>query len=136
MILDNLFGTNDEQDQPQEPTASDHDTSKNEQQEREKDYQKDQSNGKETNDPTAARYTGAHGYTQRDDQKDQLANLHIGGSESTPQGGTEHGQAGEQQQGPGFETEGSYELDHKLRTHEQRFGEDAPSGPAKTAQDA
>lgn len=131
MILDSLFGTDDNQDQD----LASRDIAKNEQQEKEKDYKKDQSNGKESNDPSAARYTGAHGYTQRDDQKDQLDNLHIGGSEATPQGGTDHQTAGEQQQGPGFKDEGSYELDYKLRTYEQKFGEETPSGPAGTAQD-
>lgn len=104
---------------------------KNEKLEKEKDYQQDQSNGKEAGDPTAARYTGANGYTQRSDQKDQLENLHIGGSETSPQGGTDHDNANEQQQGPGFEAEGSYELDHNLRTRDQEFGDAAPSGPAK-----
>ncbi len=131
MILDNLFGTEDDQD----PDPAARDTPKNERLEKEKEYQKDQSNGKETNDPTAARYTGAHGYTQRDNQKDQLENLHIGGSEATPQGATNHQTADEQQQGPGFEDEGSYELDYKLRTREQNFGADGPSGPAETPQE-
>ncbi|MDQ2768967.1 MAG: hypothetical protein M3Y54_00500 [Bacteroidota bacterium] len=103
--------------------------------EQEKDYQQSQSNGKDTSDPTAQRNIGAHGYTQRSNQKDQLENLHIGGSETEPQGGNNHQSAGEQAQGPGFEAEGSYELD-KLRTREQKFGEDAPSGPAKPAGDS
>ena len=103
--------------------------------EHEKEYQQSQSNGKDTSDPTAQRNIGAHGYTQRSNQKDQLENLHIGGSETEPQGGNNHQSAGEQAQGPGFEAEGSYELD-KLRTREQKFGEDAPSGPAKPAGDS
>lgn len=103
--------------------------------EQEKEYQQSQSNGKTSDDPTAHRNIGAHGYTQRSNQKDQLENLHIGGSETEPQGGNNHLSAGEQAQGPGFEAEGSYELD-KLRTREQKFGEDAPSGPAKPAGDA
>ena len=82
-----------------------------------------------SNDPSAARNTGANGYTQRNNQKDQLDNLHIGGSETSPQGGNDHTNAGEQAQGPGFEVEGSYELDHNLRTREQKFGDKAPSGP-------
>ncbi|TPG63593.1 hypothetical protein [Hymenobacter nivis] len=130
MILDSLFGDDDQKD-PQ----PDRDIPQNEQQQKEKEYKADQSNGKEENDASAARYTGAHGYTQRSDQKDQLENLHIGGSERTPQGGTEHTAANEQQQGPGFGVEGSYELDHDVRTKEQKFGEDAPSGPAKEPQD-
>ena len=109
-------------------------TPTNEAQEKEKEYKADQSNGKESNDPSAARYTGAHGYTQRSDQKDQLENLHIGGSESTPQGGNTTA-PNEQQQGPGFETEGSYELDHNLRTREQEFGAEAADGKAKPKQE-
>ncbi|MET4073036.1 hypothetical protein [Hymenobacter sp. UYCo722] len=114
----------DQQDQPEK------DIPKNEALEKEKEYKESQSNGKDSNDPSALRNTGAHGYTERGNQKDQLENLHIGGSETTPQGGNDHQNAGEQAQGPGFEVEGSYELDHNLRTREQKFGEDAPSGPA------
>ena len=109
---------------------------KNEALEQEKDYKASQSNGKESNDPTALRNTGAHGYTERSNQKDQLGNLHIGGSETTPQGGNDHENVGEQAQGPGFEVEGSYELDHNLRTREQKFGEATPSGPATPAGEA
>ena len=103
--------------------------------EQEKEYKQSQSNGKETSDPTAQRNIGAHGYTQRSNQKDQLENLHIGGSETEPQGGNNHQNAGEQAQGPGFEAEGSYELD-KLRTREQKFGDAAESGPATSAAEA
>ena len=105
----------------------------NEELERQKKYQQDQSNNKSSGDPSAARYVGANGYTQRNDQKDQLENLHIGGSETSPQGDNDHTHAGEQAQGPGFEAEGSVELDHRLRTREQQFGEKAPSGPATPA---
>ena len=108
---------------------------KNEELEKQKEYHQEQSNGKVSNDPSAARNTGANGYTQRNNQKDQLDNLHIGGSETSPQGGNDHASVGEQAQGPGFETEGSYELDHNLRTREQKFGEKAPSGPAKSLAD-
>lgn len=104
---------------------------KNEQLEKQKQYKQEQSNDKSSNDPSAARNTGANGYTQRNNQKDQLENLHIGGSETSPQGGNDHSSAGEQAQGPGFEAEGSIELDHNLRTRDQEFGEKAPSGPAK-----
>ncbi|GAB3291881.1 hypothetical protein [Hymenobacter tenuis] len=107
----------------------------NEEQEKEKEFKKMMSNGKEANDPTAFRHTGARGYTQRSDQKDQLENLHINGAEGVPQGGNEHHEAGEQASGPGFETEGSYELDYKLRTRDQEFGESAPSGPATPVQE-
>ena len=109
---------------------------KNEELERQKQYRQEQSNDKASNDPTAARNTGANGYTQRGNQKDQLENLHIGGSETSPQGGNDHTSAGEQAQGPGFEAEGSYELDHNLRTKEQKFGEKVPSGPAKPIADS
>ena len=109
---------------------------KNEELEKQKEYQQDQSNNKASSDPSALRNTGANGYTQRSNQKDQLENLHIGGSETSPQGGNDHDTIGEQAQGPGFEVEGSIELDHKLRTREQKFGESAPSGPATSANDA
>ena len=108
---------------------------KNEELEKQKQYQQDQSNNKASSDPSALRNTGANGYTQRSNQKDQLENLHIGGSETSPQGGNDHQNAGEQAQGPGFEVAGSYELDH-LRTREQKFGDAAPSGPATPAGDA
>lgn len=103
---------------------------KNEELAKQKAYQQDQSNNKSSNDPSAARNVGANGYTQRSNQKDQLDNLHIGGSETSPQGGNDHTSAGEQAQGPGFEAEGSIELDHNLRTRDQEFGAKAPSGPA------
>ncbi|HEX8328652.1 MAG TPA: hypothetical protein VF629_14005 [Hymenobacter sp.] len=106
---------------------------KNEELEKQKEYRQDQSNNKASDDPSAHRNTGANGYTQRTDQKDQLENLHIGGSELSPQGGNEHHAAGEQAQGPGFEAEGTYELDHTIRTRHQEFGDDAPSGPATSA---
>ena len=109
---------------------------KNEELEKQKQYQQDQSNNKASNDPSAARNVGANGYTQRDNQKDQLENLHIGGSDTTPGGGNDHTNAGEQAQGPGFEAEGSVELGHAIRTREQKFGEKAPSGSAHSAGDS
>lgn len=137
MIPDNISGdgTNPNEGEHADITENKN-FPKNEQLEKEKEYQQDQSNNKASGDPTAARYTGANGYTQRSDQKDQLENLHIGGSETSPQGGNDHQNAGEQAQGPGFEAEGSYELDHNLRTREQKFGESAPSGPAHSANDS
>ncbi len=106
---------------------------KNEELEKQKEYKQDQSNDKSSNDPSAARNTGANGYTQRSNQKDQLENLHIGGSETEPQGGNDHHAAGEQAQGPGFEAEGSIELDHNLRTREQPFGAKEATGPPTSA---
>ena len=114
--------------------TSDQPTDRNEQLEAEKAFKAAESNGKTTNDASAARYTTRDGDTERSNQKDQLENLHIGGSESTPQGGKTT-TANEQQQGPGFEVEGSYELDHDVRAREQKFGEEAPSGPAKPISD-
>ncbi|GAC1378249.1 MAG: hypothetical protein NVS3B25_30200 [Hymenobacter sp.] len=108
----------------------------NQELEKHKEYQQDQSNNKASNDPTAARNVGANGYTQRANQKDQLENLHIGGTDTTPGGGNDHTHAGEQAQGPGFEAEGSYELDHNLRTREQAFGDKSPGGPATPAGDS
>ena len=123
-------------DQNQNNRPADDNTAKNEALEKEKEYQESQSNGKASSDPSAQRNIGARGYTERSNQKDQLENLHIGGSETSPQGGNDHQNAGEQAQGPGFEVEGSIELDHNLRTREQKFGEAAPSGPATPAGDA
>ena len=114
---------------------ADQPTHQDEQLEAEKAFKAAESNGKTTNDASAARYTTRDGDTERAGQKDQLENLHIGGSESTPQGGKTT-TANEQQQGPGFEVEGSYELDHDVRTREQKFGESTPSGPAKTIEEA
>ncbi|GAA3997660.1 hypothetical protein GCM10022408_05490 [Hymenobacter fastidiosus] len=108
---------------------------KNEQFEKEKAFKKGESNGKEMDDASAHRNVGANGYTQRSDQKDQLENLHIGGSETTPQGGNNHSTDGEQAQGPGFTKEGSYEMGNGIRSQEQEFGEEAPSGPAEGAHD-
>ncbi|TGE20244.1 hypothetical protein E5J99_00795 [Hymenobacter elongatus] len=109
--------------------------SKNERLEKEKEYKAGESNGKQANDPSAARNTGANGYTQRSDQKDQLENLHIGGDDLTPHGANDHTNAGEQAQGPGFESEGSVEKDMDLRTREQKFGEKGLSGPPQTPRD-
>ena len=136
MIPDNISGdgTNSDEGENAEITHSEN-FARNEELEKQKAYRQDQSNNKASNDPTAARNTGPNGYTQRSNQKDQLENLHIGGSETSPQGGNDRTNAGEQAQGPGFETEGSYELDHQLRTREQKFGEAAPSGPAKPVGD-
>ena len=107
----------------------------NEELAKEHDYQRDQSNGKESDDASAHRSMGANSYTQRNDQKDQLQNLHIGGSETEPQGGNNHTTIGEQAQGPGFTDEGSYELGAGLRMHDQKFGDDHTSGPALKPQD-
>ena len=110
----------------------------NEELAKQRDYQRDQSNNKNSNDASAARYMGANGYTQRSDQKDQLQNLHIGGSETEPQGGNNHATAGEQAQGPGFTEEGSYELDERgegVRMHEQKLGDDHLSGSVLRPQD-
>ncbi|RYU78238.1 hypothetical protein [Hymenobacter persicinus] len=108
---------------------------KNEQFENEKEFKKSVSNDKESDDASAHRNIGARGYTQRSDQKDQLENLHIGGSETTPQGGNDHYNEGEQAQGPGFTKEGSNEMGNSIRTQDQDFGESAPSGPASPAHD-
>ena len=135
MIPDNISGDGTDPNEGENAKITENkDFTYNEELEKQKEYQQEQSNGKASNDPTAARNVGANGYTQRSNQKDQLENLHIGGSETTPQGGNNHTTAGEQAQGPGFEAEGSYELD-KLRTKEQKFGEKVPSGPAKPATD-
>lgn len=134
MIPDNISGDGTDANEGEHAEITENKNfPKNEELEKQKAYKQDQSNNKASNDPSAARNTGANGYTQRNNQKDQLENLHIGGSESTPQGGNDHSNAGEQAQGPGFEVEGSYELDYNLRTREQKFGEKALSGPATPA---
>jgi hypothetical protein len=132
MLPDNLSGdgTNLDEGENAGITENKHFPT-NEKLEREKQYRQDQSNNKASADPTAARHTGAKGYTQRGNQKDQLENLHIHGDDTHPGGGNDHQNAGEQAQGPGFEAEGSIELDHKLRTREQQFGEKAPGGSAQ-----
>ena len=137
MILDNLFGKDnvDDKDKENSKITEGKPAAHNEQLEKEKEYKADQSNGKSADDATAHRNQGAGGYTQRSNQKDQLENLHIGGSDTEPYGANEHDDAGEQAQGPGFEAEGSVELDHQLRMREQKFGEDSPSGPAKPVHD-
>lgn len=107
----------------------------NEELEKQRDYQRDQSNNKDSNDASAARYTGANDYSQRSNQKDQLGNLHIGGGEGQPMGGSDHDTANEQAQGPGFAVEGSYELGEGIRMHEQPLGHDQADGPANHPQD-
>lgn len=134
MIPDNISGDGTNPDEGEHADITENKNfSKNDELERQKEYKQDQSNNKSSNDPSAARNTGANGYTQRDNQKDQLDNLHIGGSETSPQGGNQHTEAGEQAQGPGFEAEGSIELDHNLRTRDQKFGESTTSGEATPA---
>lgn len=132
MIPDNISGNGTDTNEGEHAEITENKGfPKNDQLEKQKEYKQEQSNDKSSNDPSAARNTGANGYTQRNNQKDQLENLHIGGSETSPQGGNDHSSAGEQAQGPGFEAEGSIELDYNLRTRDQEFGEKAPSGPAK-----
>ena len=132
MIPDNISGNGTDTNEGEHADITENKGfPKNEQLEKQKQYKQEQSNNKSSNDPSAARNTGANGYTQRNNQKDQLENLHIGGSETSPQGGNDHSSVGEQAQGPGFEVEGSIELDYNLRTRDQEFGEKAPSGPAK-----
>ena len=144
MILsDEIFENDDAKVQPEEkqidlpnqnPTNS-IPAGHNEALAKERDYQESQSNGKRSDDASAHRSVGANGYTQRNDQKDQLQNLHIGGSETEPQGGNNHTTAGEQAQGPGFTEEGSFELGAGIRMHEQKLGDDHTSGPAIVPQD-
>lgn len=137
MLPDNISGDGTNPDEGEHANIIKNDNvPRNEQLEKEKEYRQDQSNNKAANDPTAARNTGAHGYTQRDNQKDQLENLLIHGSETEPQGGNNHSDANEQAQGPGFETEGSVDLSNGVRSQDQDFGAKAPSGPAKPANEA
>jgi hypothetical protein len=145
MILsDILFGDDDQTNdqgqkvQPDNQNPTNSVGPGNEELDAQRDYQRDQSNNKNSDDASAHRNIGANGYTQRSDQKDQLENLHIGGSETEPQGGSNHNTAGEQAQGPGFTEEGSYELDEQgegIRMHEQQFGEDQPGKSVQRTQD-
>jgi hypothetical protein len=145
MILsDELFDDNKDQDatgqkiQPENQNPTNAVGPGNEELEKQREYQKDQSNNKNSDDASAHRNVGANGYTQRSDQKDQLQNLHIGGGEGEPQGGNNHDTAGEQAQGPGFTEEGSYELDEQgegIRMHEQKLGDDAPGKSVQRTQD-
>ena len=137
MIPDNISGDGTDTNEGEHADITENKNFvKNEELEKQKEYKQDQSNNKASNDPSAARNTGANGYTERSNQKDQLDNLHIGGSETSPQGGNDHDNAGEQAQGPGFEVEGSYEMGNSVRSQEQKFGDKAPSGPAKPAGDS
>ncbi|MVN75550.1 hypothetical protein GO988_04350 [Hymenobacter sp. HMF4947] len=138
MILsDELFDQDADQanatGQKQEP-ANQNPTNKvgagNEELEKQRDYQRDQSNNKNSDDASAHRNMGANGYTQNSEQKDQLQNLHIGGGEGEPQGGNNHSDS-DPGQGPGFAVEGSYELGPGIRMHEQELGSDAADGPAE-----
>lgn len=58
-------------------------------------------------DPSAKRNIGLNGETERNDQKDQLENLHIGGNEITGYGANDPTEKESYSQGPGFEFEGS-----------------------------
>jgi hypothetical protein len=137
MLPDNISGDGTNPDEGENADIISHGkVPRNEQLEKEKEYQQDQSNNKASGDPTAARYTGARGYTQRDNQKDQLENLHIHGDDTHPGGGTNHSDPNEQSQGPGFETEGSVDLSNGVRSQDQDFGDKEPSGPVKPADEA
>ncbi|MFB9864775.1 hypothetical protein EFA69_14355 [Rufibacter immobilis] len=60
-------------------------------------------------DPSAKRNIGLGGDTERNDQKDRLENLHIGGNEITGYGANDPNSKESDTQGPGFEYEGSYQ---------------------------
>jgi len=86
----------------------------NERNESDVDYKKDQANGN-IGEPSAKRNIGPNDQTQRSNQKDQLENLHIGGSEVAGYGANT-GEAEENAQGPGFEAEGGeYTNDHPVK---------------------
>lgn len=137
MLPDNISGDGTNPDEGEHADIiSNGNVPRNEQLEKEKDYQQDQSNNKASGDPSAHRNTGAHGYTQRNNQKDQLENLHIHGDDTHPGGGNNHSDSNEQSQGPGFETEGSVDLSNGVRSQDQDFGEKKSSGPVKPADEA
>ncbi|RDC62850.1 hypothetical protein [Adhaeribacter pallidiroseus] len=89
------------------------------------DYHQDQANGNQP-DPSAYRNVGPNGETERNDQKDSLSNLHIGGNETTGYGANDPESKESIAQGPGFEFEGSYdEMDGQtngIRANDQPFG--------------
>lgn len=69
------------------------------------EHRKDQANGN-IGDPSSKRNIGKDGETQRDNQKDELANLHIGGSEASGYGANSRTDNESETAGPGFEAEG------------------------------
>ncbi len=78
------------------------------------DHKMDQANGN-LGDPSAKRNIGLNNATQRDNQKDELENLHIAGNETTGYGDNTDG-AEENASGPGFEAEGSeFSNDHPVK---------------------
>jgi hypothetical protein len=79
-------------------------------------HQLDQANGN-PGDPSSKRNIGLHGETQRNNQKDELGNLHIGGDETTGYGANNHTDSEENASGPGFEAEGSDTLDDNINTN-------------------
>jgi len=83
------------------------------------EYKRNQANGN-IGDPSSKRNIGLGGAMQRDDQKDELENLHIAGNETTGYGATNHTDAGENAAGPGFEAEGSeYSNDHPVKDEDE-----------------
>lgn len=93
---------------------------------KEKDY-REQTNGNRP-DPSAKRNIGLNGETERNDQKDKLANKHIAGDETTGYGANDPDNKEAFAQGPGFEFEGSYDnMDahaNGVRSTDQPFGSD------------
>lgn len=77
-------------------------------------------------DPTAKRNIGLGGETERNNQKDKLENLHIGGNEITGYGANDREDTEAFAQGPGFEFEGGYdEMDasvNGIRSADQPLG--------------
>jgi hypothetical protein len=94
-ILDSLF-EEDEQTTPKSTNSI-----------KGKDY-REQTNDNHP-DPSAKRNVGLNGETERNDQKDKLENLHIGGDETSGYGANDPNSKESIAQGPGFEFEGSYE---------------------------
>ena len=83
-------------------------------------YKRDQANGN-LGDPSSKRNIGLCGEMQRNDQKDELKNLHIGGDEVSGYGATNHTDLGENAAGPGFEAEGSeYSNDNPVRDEDEK----------------
>jgi len=117
-ILDSIFGE-DEQASSKTPKST-----------KEKDFH-EQTNDNHP-DPSAKRNVGLNGKTERNDQKDQLENLHIGGNEVSGYGANDPDSKESISQGPGFEFEGSYDemngTNNGLRTQDQPLDSDQKEG--------
>ncbi|WP_345163052.1 hypothetical protein [Nibribacter koreensis] len=86
-------------------------------------------------DPSAKRNVGLGGDLERNDQKDKLENLHIGGNEVTGMGHLDRESTESHNQGPGFGVEGSDTSmggeNNGIRMKDQPLGKDPEQGNEK-----